>query len=192
MNAGRATVVFVDRDGVINKDPGGWTKYDYITDWSDFHFLPGAVEALKKLKEHGYKVIVISNQAGVGKGYFKEEKLTEIDRMMVDELRASGADIEASYYCIHREEDGCACRKPKTGLFDKAREKYRINMKGAYFIGDTKRDMIAGANAGLRTVLVLTGHAAREDVDGWDVRPEYIGKDLKGAVDWILGREESQ
>jgi histidinol-phosphate phosphatase family protein len=181
--------IFVDRDGVINKDPGGWTRYDYVTKWDEFHFLPGVFEALRRLKEHGYKVIVISNQAGVGKGYFREEELREIDRRMVDEVRRRGADIEASYYCVHAEADGCACRKPKTGLFDRAMEAYAIDLKKACFIGDTRRDIIAGHNAGLETALVLTGKTSPKDVDAWDVRPDYMGRDLRDAVEWVLTRE---
>lgn len=68
-------VIFLDRDGVINKDPGGWTKYGYVTKWEDFHFLPGALDALKKLKSHGYDIIVISNQAGINKGHFLQSNL---------------------------------------------------------------------------------------------------------------------
>ncbi len=179
-------VVFLDRDGVINEDPGGWTKYEYVTKWNEFRFLPGALEALRTLKEHGYKVFVVSNQAGVGKGYFRKEELEAVDRKMIEEVRRSGGDIEASYYCIHREEEGCACRKPKTGLFDKARGEYDIDAEGAYFVGDTKRDIAAGERAGLKTILVLSGKASAEEVTAWGARPHYIARDLRDAVDRIL------
>ena len=103
--------VFIDRDGVINKDPGGWTKYNYVTNWKEFHFIPGALEALKLLKRKGIKVIVISNQAGVNKGYFSQEDLDALNKKMFAEIKKKGGSIEEAYYCVHTEEENCDCRK---------------------------------------------------------------------------------
>jgi D-glycero-D-manno-heptose 1,7-bisphosphate phosphatase len=187
MRLKREKVIFIDRDGVINQDPAGWTEHSYVTTWRDFHFLPGVFAALKKFKKHRYKVIIISNQAGVGKGYFTNERLREITRKMAEEIRKQGGDVREAFYCTHTDEDNCACRKPKTGLFDKAMKKYKIDAATTYYIGDTRRDILAGKEAGLKTILVLTGKTAPKDVDGWDVRPDYICSGLSEAADFILG-----
>ena len=179
-------IIFLDRDGVINKDPGGWTKYDYVADWSDFHILPGVFDALKVLKENGYRVIIISNQAGVGKGYFTESDLKTIDGRMVSLVKANGGEIEASYYCTHKDEDNCHCRKPGIGLFEKAKEKYKFDSGNTYFLGDTRRDIEAGSKARLKTALVLTGKAGQGEIGGWLVKPDRIFKDLLEAVEWIV------
>jgi len=182
-------VLFVDRDGVINKDPGGWTEHSYVTGWGQFLFLPGVLGALKRLAANGYKVIIVSNQAGVGKGYFRDEDLRELDRRMVEEVRKGGGDIEASYYCTHTAEEECVCRKPKTGLFENAMKRYRINRRSTYFVGDTERDMAAGKDAGLKTILVLSGKSTRKDAEGWSAKPTVICQDLAAAADFLLGKE---
>ncbi len=179
-------VIFLDRDGVINKDPGGWTKYDYVADWRDFQILPGVFEALKLLKANGCKVVIISNQAGVGKGYFTEDGLKAIDQKMRKRIVAHGGDIEASYYCVHTPEADCGCRKPKTGLFERAGKKLNMDFSGAYFIGDTRRDVEAGRRAGLKTILVLTGKASRDEAEAWGEKPDHIFENLLEAVRWLL------
>ena len=100
-------VIFIDRDGVINRDPGGWTPHSYVTRWEDFYFLPGSVEALKKLKRARYEIVVISNQAGVGRGLYTEKKLDEISANMHAEIEKNGAKIKKIYYCIHHPDDNC-------------------------------------------------------------------------------------
>jgi len=185
-----ARYIFIDRDGVINKDPGGWTKYNYVTNIGEFHFIPGAVEALKKLTSAGYKVIVISNQAGVSKGYFTKAQLRTVNDHMLKEVKSSGGDIEESFYCIHKDEDRCSCRKPKAGLLVMAARKHRIKLKNAYFIGDVEGDMIAGRAVGAKTVLVLSGKSSAEDAKRWEARPDYIFKDLLEAVRWLLAKEK--
>ena len=104
--------VFLDRDGVINQYPGD-TKY--VSSWADFHFIPGGKLALKRLKVVGYKIFIISNQAGVAKGIYSEGRLNEITGNMLSELSSAGIEIAGVYYCTHRDEDNCSCRKPKTG-----------------------------------------------------------------------------
>ena len=120
--------VFIDRDGVINKDPGGWTKHNYVTKWAEFKFLPGALDALKKLNNNGIKAILISNQAGVNKGYFSKKELDEVTDKMLLEIRRNNGNVEDVYYCVHKEEDNCNCRKPKTGLLEKAAGRYGLKL----------------------------------------------------------------
>ena len=182
--------IFIDRDGVINKDPGGWTKYDYVTETRDFHFLPGSLKALRLLRENGIRVIVVSNQAGVSKGYFTKEKLAEVSKLMTDEVRASGGSIEEVCYCIHKDEDNCDCRKPKTGMLERAVEKYSIRPRETFFIGDSYVDVAAGKQMGLSTIFVLSGKATVEDLRKRGLKADYVFKDLLEAVKWILEKEK--
>lgn len=177
--------LFIDRDGVINKDPGGWTEHSYVTDWKDFLFIPGSLEALKLLKERGIKVIVASNQAGVNKGFYAKDELSGISSLMLKEIENAGGAIEEVFYCIHKDEDNCECRKPKPGLLEKAAKKYKIDPKSTYFIGDGKVDIAAGKKAGCKTILVLSGKSSREDIEGWEEKPDHIFADLLEAVKWI-------
>ena len=183
--------IFIDRDGVINKDPGGWTKYNYVTKWEEFKFLPNSIKALKKLNETGYKIVVMSNQAGISKGYYTEEKLNEINRKMIEGITKNGAKLEKVYYCIHQDSDNCNCRKPKTGLFKIAEKKLKIKLRSMFFIGDGKMDMEAGRNMGMRTLLVLSGKTSLEDIRGWEKQPDYIFNDLFEAVNFILKGERN-
>jgi len=179
-------VIFLDRDGVINKDPGGWTEHSYVTKWEDFHFLPGVLEALKKLKDNGFEVIIISNQGGVGKGYFSNNDLDTLNKKMIDEIKRHGGGIRAAYYCVHSSKEDCPCRKPKTGLFDMAVKELKVDIKGKYFIGDDIRDIEAGQKAGCKTIFLTCGKTSVEKLDGSDIKPVKIEKDLLHAVDWIL------
>lgn len=174
--------LFIDRDGVINKDPGGWTEASYVTEWKDFHFLPGTLEALRALKDKGIKVIVASNQGGVNKGIYTRDELNKVNELMLKEIEKSGGRIEEVFYCIHRDEDNCSCRKPKPGMLETAVKKYKIDPKKTYFIGDDKKDIIAGKRIGCKTVLVLSGKSSREDVKDWKEKPDYVFKDLLEAV----------
>ncbi len=177
--------LFIDRDGVINKDPGGWTKTNYVTDWNDFHFVPGALEALKILKDKGIKVIVASNQAGINKGLYTEAELAKVNSSMLKEIEKTGGAIEEVFYCIHKDEDNCACRKPKPGLLEMAAKKYGIDPKTTYFIGDADTDVSAGKRIGCKTIFVLSGKKSREDVEGWADKPDHIFENLLEAVKWI-------
>jgi len=177
--------VFMDRDGVINKDPGGWTKYNYVTNWEEFHFIPGAPAALKILNEKGIKVIVISNQAGVNKGYFSKEDLEALNKKMLDVVKKRGGSIGEVYYCVHTEEEMCDCRKPNTANLEKAAKAHGIDLKDTFFIGDTRLDVAAGKKAGCKTILVLSGKATREEAGGWEEKPDHVFGDLLEAVKWI-------
>ncbi len=181
--------VFIDRDGVINKDPGGWTKHEYVTELKDFHFLPGALEALKLLHRTRISVIIVSNQAGVSKGYFTSQRLEEINCMMIAEVKKHGGKISETYYCIHRDEDNCDCRKPKPGMLETAIRKHGITPGDTYIIGDSKVDVLAGKSAGLNTIFVLSGKTGMDELRKWGVKPDYIFKDLLEAAKWVLTKQ---
>jgi D-glycero-D-manno-heptose 1,7-bisphosphate phosphatase len=182
--------IFIDRDGVINKDPGGWTKHNYVTELKDLHFLPGSLKALKLLKDNGIRVIIVSNQGGVSKGYFSKERLEEVNALMLEKIRASGGDIEEVCCCIHRDEGNCECRKPKTGMLEKAIDKHSIKPRDTFIIGDSYVDIHAGSRMGIKTVFVLSGKMTLEELKKHDARPDYVFKDLLEAVSWILEKEK--
>jgi len=143
--------VFLDRDGVINKDP---KTGDYVKNWQEFEFLPGAVEAIKLLKDKGYKIFIVSNQAGIGRGLMAEQDLKEIHNNMIREIENQGAGIDGIYYCPHEMSENCNCRKPKPGLLLKAAQDNNINLQNALFIGNSSKDFEAGKAAGCKTILL--------------------------------------
>ncbi len=189
-------IIFLDRDGVINRDPGFG---GYITSWDEFEFLPGALEALKKLSQAGFEVIVISNQAGVAKGLYTLEDLDEITKNMLKEVEKSGARIHAVHYCPHRDEDNCSCRKPKTGLFAQATKDLQaspirnrrfsngVHFTDSFFVGDNRRDILAGKAIGCKTIFVLSGNTKLKDLD---VKPDFVARDLLNAVNKIVLKTE--
>ena len=137
-------VVFLDRDGVINEFPGNG---NYVTKLKDFHFIPGALEAIRRLTEQNYKIFVVSNQAGVGKGVFSKQKLEQINRKMLDQVKKHGGQIKNVFYCIHRSDAGCDCRKPEIGHIRKALSSLKMTIRSAkktFFVGDTESDIRTG------------------------------------------------
>jgi len=180
-------VVFLDRDGVINKYPG---DFEYVKSWEGFQFLPNIKPALKRLCEGGFKIFIISNQAGVSKGIFSQQSLNLISENMLKELSKFEIKIDGIFYCIHKPEDNCSCRKPKTGLIDKALTTFKLknnkDQKDGYFIGDTIRDVETGKSAGLSTILVFSGKEKPENKKNWQTQPDFTAKDLSEAVDIIV------
>ena len=176
-------IIFIDRDGVINEDPIG----DYVKQWRDFHFIDGALEALRRLRHANFAIVVISNQAGIGDGIFTKEALKETTEYMLKELKKGGVEIRGIYYCLHGKEENCECRKPKTGLLEQAAREIKFKPKETFFIGDKVSDVQAGERFGLRTLFVLTGHGEKDRMRLNDAEyPERIFPSLKEAVDYIL------
>lgn len=176
-------VVILDRDGTICEEiPGSYVRY-----WSEFKFIPGALDALTRLKENGYKVFVFSNQSGVGKGVMTEEQLREIHREMCSTVFAFGGEISGVFYCPHRAEDGCDCRKPKTGLLLKIERDYGVDLTRAWVIGDSLRDVQAGKKVQSKTILLLSGEKKTEE--DWikiiEDPPHLLASNLGEAVGWI-------
>jgi len=144
-------IILLDRDGVINKKP---PKAEYVKNWKEFEFLPGAIDALKLLTKKGYEIIIISNQAGIGRGAMKEKDLKEIHRRFLEICKNEGIDIKGIYYCPHNWDEGCFCRKPKPGMLFKAAADHHFDLTKAIFIGDDERDIIASKRAGCKAFLV--------------------------------------
>ena len=176
-------LIFLDRDGVINEDP---QKDLYVMKPEQLHFISGAIEAVKKLFDNGYNIHIISNQAGVSRGLFTAAALDKVTDSMVREIERAGGRLASVNYCPHKDEDGCDCRKPKTGLFRKAIGNKKIDFSKAYFIGDGKVDIEAGKAIGCKTILVLSGKSSRADVAGWSAKPDFIKNGLTEAVDFVL------
>jgi histidinol-phosphate phosphatase family protein len=182
-------IIFIDRDGVINRDPGGWTEHSYVTRPEDLHFLDGSLKALALFKRSGFSVVVISNQAGVGKGFFTREDLDRVTSKMLASIRKHGGTIENIYYCVHKKEDNCNCRKPKTGMLEDAIKRYGIRPHETYFIGDSLVDVEAGFRLGIETIFVLSGKTSLEESRQWSVKPGHVFKDLLEAANWIVSKE---
>jgi D-glycero-D-manno-heptose 1,7-bisphosphate phosphatase len=142
--------VLLDRDGIINRRVVG----GYVTCWEEFVFIPGALEALRLLTEKDYQLIVVSNQARVGKGLMTDADLREITRKFVAAVGAEGGRIRHVYYCTHRAEDDCLCRKPRPGLLLDAQAEYHFNFKDTFLIGDSESDLRAAQAVGCPAILV--------------------------------------
>lgn len=171
--------VFIDRDGVINEDLG-----KYVTKPEEFVFLPNAIKALKKLHKSEYKIIIITNQGGVGKGIYTEKDVEDIHSKMNNLLKKESIKIDGLYYCPHHPKDNCECRKPRLGLVKKAVEEHKIDVDKSFFIGDKTSDVKAGKDAGCKTFLVKTGYAGHDKV--YDIVPDFVVSDLLEAVNKIL------
>jgi len=182
-------IVFLDRDGVINRYPGDGK---YVTSWKEFVLLPGVSSAIRRLNKAGFKVCIISNQAGVSKGIFSAQTLEEITRNMLALLREKGATVDFVSYCIHTNEQNCSCKKPKTGLVDEAlrrlagEDRVNLDLSGCFLVGDSLIDIKTGKSAGLKTIIVFSGKEKPKDKASWDILPDYFASDLSEAVDIIL------
>jgi len=145
--------VFLDRDGVINRD-----RPDYVKSWEEFEFLPGVLEAFRVLASGPHQVVVVSNQSGIGRGLVGRGTVDEIHARMTEAVRRSGGRIDAVYYCPHRPDEDCPCRKPRPGLILRAARELDIDLAASWLVGDDLRDLETAEAAGVRPVLVRTGH----------------------------------
>ncbi len=187
--------VFLDRDGTINEDVGYPGRYDQV------RIYPYSFDAVRKLNAAGLAVVVITNQSGVGRGFFTEDELRVIHDRMIEDFAAAGARIDAVYYCPHfigsssaAYDRDCACRKPFPGMALKAREAFDLDLENSYMVGDKVEDIRFGMNAGASSVLVLTGYgeASCEALHREGITPAHVAPDLGAAADWILARERER
>ena len=143
-------IVFLDRDGVINQD----TNYPYIKE--DIIFIDGVFESLKIIAKRGYEFIIITNQSGIGRGYFSYDQFFSLNSWMLNEFKLRDINILDVFFCPHSPEERCACRKPNPGLFQQATEKYPIDLKKSWMIGDKRSDIIAANRAGIKQTILVT------------------------------------
>lgn len=152
----KSDYVLLDRDGVINEDSD-----NYIRSASEWNPIQGSLEAIALLNENGYKIAVVTNQSGLSRGYFDYSELEKIHTKMRRLAKESGGEIDAIYYCPHGPDEGCNCRKPKTGLFEQFSKEKGVKLENVPFIGDTLSDIQAGRSVGAIPLLVKTGKGKR-------------------------------
>ena len=181
---GKIPAVFLDRDGTIIEEIG------FINDPDKVMPIPGAIEAVKKLNDAGFLVIVVSNQSGVARGYFDEDTVVSVNSRIDEIFREDGAEIAKFYFCPHYK-DGvvpkysieCDCRKPATGMVQKAMEELDVEPK--LVIGDRESDIMLAKNIGVKSILVLTGYGAKQSADVLQMA-DFVADDILCAVDWFL------
>ena len=181
--------VFLDRDGTICEEVG------YIHSIDQMKLIPRSGEAVRLLNKSGFKIVVITNQAGVARGFFPESRLKELHAELRRQLREEGAYVDAIYYCPHHPTEGtapylqeCDCRKPSTGLLHRAAADLKLDLPSSYMIGDHFSDIECGQRVGATTVLLLTGHgrATLAKRETWPQPPSCIAADLYEAVQWVM------
>lgn len=180
--------VFLDRDGVINEN-----RRDYVRSWAEFSFLPQAFPALRRLADSPFAVVVVSNQSAIGRGLVEQSVVEEIHRRMARQIEAQGGRLDGVFYCPHRPDEGCDCRKPRPGLLLAAAAALELDLTRSFLIGDAEGDVLAALNAGCFPVLVRTGLGEEQLAS---LPPHVLARcrvvaDLGEAVDWILdGRQQ--
>lgn len=193
--ANKQKAIFLDRDGTINEYVGFLRKEE------DFRLIPGVSEAIKKINNSGYLAIVVTNQPVIARGEVTEEELEEIHKKMETLLGLDGAYIDDIYYCPHHPDKGfegeipelkieCDCRKPKTGMLEKAAREHNIDLSSSIMIGDSTLDIKMAENAGMQSVLLKTGQKGEDGK--YDVSPTLIAEDLNDAINKIICKKASK
>jgi D-glycero-D-manno-heptose 1,7-bisphosphate phosphatase len=175
-------LIILDRDGVINEDSD-----DYIKSPEEWHAIPGSLQAIARLNHAGYRVVIATNQSGVGRGLFDIDTLGKIHEKMCSQLEEAGATVESIFYCPHTPEDGCNCRKPRPGLFEDIEQRLGKPLQGVYAVGDSLRDLQAAHAVSATPVLVKTGKGMRT-LQGDDALLDRVLQfdDLSHFVDALL------
>lgn len=178
--------MFLDRDGTVAEEVG------YLNHASRFRMFPFAGPSIRRLKEAGFAVIVVTNQSGVARGYFPEALVRQVNELMQRELAAMGADLDGVYYCPHNSAEGCDCRKPNTGMIERAVREHNLDLTHSYVVGDRYGDMELAFRAGCKAVFVRTGYGLGEETwhaQDWPRQPDAVVDDLRSAVEWMLGQK---
>jgi D-glycero-D-manno-heptose 1,7-bisphosphate phosphatase len=177
--------VFLDRDGTIVVEHG------YNSDPEKVELLPGVASALHELRAAGLPLVVVSNQSGVGRGYFPLARVHQAMARLRVRLRAAGVELDGVYFCPHRPEDQCTCRKPGTALLERAADDLDLRLRASFMLGDKWVDVRTGQAAGAHGVLLRTGYGREEEAGEADgPAPDLVCDDLAAAVPWILARRE--
>jgi len=192
MNKG---AIFLDRDGTINEEMG------YINHPDRFIIFPFVAEGIKIFNRLEMPVVVVTNQSGVARGYFKESLVIELHERLMSEMKKQGAKLDAIYFCPHHPKEGqgkynkdCDCRKPKPGMVLKAAEEFKIDLQKSYMIGDRYKDILFAKNLNLKSALVLTGYGRGEytfDRETWDFQPDFLGDNLLDVAQQIRNEIEN-
>ena len=174
--------VFIDRDGTINT----YVPDSYTWKIEDFEWLPEAKDGLRMLSKTDYKIVVVSNQSGIGKGKYAEEDVNVLHAWMLEECKKEDIRIDAIYICPHHSDEGCICRKPNPGMMHQAAEELNINLKKSWMIGDNPTDVEAGRRAGVKTIKIKNEKLKKEE--NVEAEPHKHAKNLKEGVEYLLMR----
>jgi D-glycero-D-manno-heptose 1,7-bisphosphate phosphatase len=175
--------VFLDRDGTISEEMG------YVNHIERFQIFPYAAEAIRKLNQADIAVVVITNQSGVARNIFPETLVHEVHKKMVAQLASGGAWIDAIYFCPHKTEDACECRKPNPGMLEQAAREHGLDLAASWVVGDRFADLEMAHTAGARGMLVMTGYGRGEYEyyrSTWPRQPDALAANLREAVRQIL------
>lgn len=181
----RRRAVFVDRDGTLNQDRG------YVLSPEQFCILPGVPEAIVRLNALGFLVIMITNQSAIGRGYMSERDLSRIHAKLTAILSAEGGKIDGVYWCPHRPDEACICRKPNIGLIEQAQQEFSLHLPECFFVGDKQSDLEAAQNAFIPAILVMTSSHAQQAIHAREegrVSAVHVAEDFAHAVTWIEGQ----
>ncbi|MES2118554.1 MAG: D-glycero-beta-D-manno-heptose 1,7-bisphosphate 7-phosphatase [Pseudomonadota bacterium] len=181
MGAPALKLIILDRDGVINHD-----SPDFIKSPAEWQPIPGSLEAIARLNQAGYRVVVASNQSGIAREYFDMTVLNAIHQKMHMLAQQVGATIDAVFFCPHAAADSCDCRKPKPGMFDEIAKRYQVSLKGVPTVGDSLRDLQAGYDRGCVPFLVLTGKGEKTHSTGGLPPGTLVFPDLAAMVSHLL------
>ena len=174
--------IFIDRDGVINEN-----RPDHVKSWSEFRFLPGSLTALRMLADASIPIVGVTNQAIIRRGIVSERDIDGIHRRMLSQIEAASGRIDRMYFCPHRPEEGCDCRKPQPGMLLTASRDLNLDLEKSILIGDAFTDIEAGRQAGCKTVLVLSGRTAIHEIDdASSASPDAVADDLLHAIPEIF------
>lgn len=184
-------LIILDRDGTLNED-----RDDYVKSPDEWVPLPGAMEAIARLNQAGWRVVLATNQSGLGRGLFDMATLNAIHLKMNRTLAQHGGRIDAVFFCPHAPGEGCRCRKPLPGLFEEIGQRYGVDLAQVPVVGDALRDLEAGAAAGCPTHLVQTGKSAELGADGRaslveKVPGTRVHADLAAFADWLIRHERA-
>lgn len=171
--------VFLDRDGVLMRDS------NYVGHVERVELIASAPQALRQLQDAGFHLFVVTNQSGVGRGYFTREAVEEIHALLNQHFAAAGVRVVRYYVCPHRPEENCDCRKPKPKFLLEAAREFGLDLPRCYMIGDRTSDVQCGRNAGAKGVLVLTG-VGHETLAKGEVTPDHVAEDIGAAAGWII------
>ena len=178
----KTPAVFLDRDGTVNHEKS------YLSDEKDLKLYSCVAKSILSLQKAGFKIVIITNQSGIERGYFTEKKLAVIHKTLLKMLNNIGVKIDGIYYCPHGSDDVCECRKPKIGMAKQAEKELNIDLKKSYVVGDSVRDYKMGYNFGGKGILVLTGHGKKQvqKIKNEEQKPLAISKNLYEAVKVII------
>lgn len=171
--------IFLDRDGTLNESVG------YVNHVDRFRLFPWSVDAIRMIREERYLAVMVTNQSGVGRGFFTEELLASIHGAFEARLDKAGTRLDGVYHCPHAPSEGCGCRKPKDGMLRKASDELGIDLERSWIVGDTMTDLEAGWSAGARSALVKTGFGAgtlQFESDSWSRQPDLVADNVYRAV----------